>query len=901
MLQTFRDALTYIGYGSDLIRADYEYATLNKTRSADVIEGTSKIEMAAFSRYPPTYQDACIGITFTNGFRGRENILHHQYLGAPLIFEVDRDAKSVRAWSIHSDGPKELQAAFPINRVAEVFARREHSWGLDAMRALKRSGANALQADFFDALRLPRLDEEFQKSLRHLLEGVVDKIQKTYLLRFNSAPPINFLFPYLFRFMTAKVFLDRQDVEGWSTNFSPLELYKKADIHLAAKRAAPIPDEFFDSELLDAVWRAFGSGLCFQNISAAALAYIYESCFIDKATRVQLSIHSTPPQLVDFIINQLPIDKLADSGRKVMEPFCGSGVFLAAAMRRLGELNEHNLLGPKARHDYFKKRLVGIESEPLAMEVCQLRLTLSDYPMGNGWNLFPQDVFMWPEWDQELKSTDILLANPPFHSIPRDKRDTYQATKAVMPAEMLYRVMKRPPALMGLVLPPSFLTGPDYREANRALANAYRRVDYVELPENVFTYATRETVVVLCSDRRNQSNEPPANRQVTVTAKQVSKHTLGSFYQSGHALWTRTQVKTFNPEQQALPLRVDPPADIWELLNDAPKLNEIADIHMGIHWKPRSDGLKKTAPRTDVVSNIVREGFHRGCENMRGCLFPFSLCSPKYLSRREEDQDPANKAWRLPWEQPKVVCNRHRFQPGSPWRLVACADTEGLAFSQAYVAVWPTVSNISLFALTAVLCSPLANAYLFDCTPGPDNHVSKIRTVPLPPIAALASGGEIDRMAGALHAFRKENMEHELLQERLAVFDEMLIRMDATVLEAYGLPAEHERKLLDRFNAKKQQVARGVQARGGYIKSTFKEAVSLRDYLAITLDWEATNKRRGELIDKEYTAELNDAETAELDHLQILADQFINLEGIYQDLGASSLIAALKQKGIWKD
>ena len=206
ILQTFRGALAYIGYVPDLIRPDYEYATLNKTRGAEGVEGVSKIEMAAFSRYPSTYQDACIGITFTNGLHGRENVRRHQCLGAPLIFEVDGAAKLVRPWSIRSEGPKELLDAFPINRVPEVFAQHEHSWGLTAMRALKRGGAQAEQTNFFDALHLQWLDKEFQGSLRHLLEGVVEKIQKIYLYRFNRAPSVDHLFPYLFRFMTAKVF-----------------------------------------------------------------------------------------------------------------------------------------------------------------------------------------------------------------------------------------------------------------------------------------------------------------------------------------------------------------------------------------------------------------------------------------------------------------------------------------------------------------------------------------------------------------------------------------------------------------------------------------------------------------------------------------------------------------------
>ena len=50
-----------------------------------------------------------------------------------------------------------------------------------------------------------------------------------------------------------------------------------------------------------------------------------------------------------------------------------------------------------------------------------------------------------------------------------------------------------------------------------------------------------------------------------------------------------------------------------------------------------------------------------------------------------------------------------------------------------------------------------------------------------------------------------------------------------------------------------------------------EESLRLEDVLAITHDWETTNLRRVELIEKEISEKLTEAETAELQRLQKLA------------------------------
>lgn len=894
-LNDFDTALRDIGYPADLIRRDYRYATAADSY-ANPQSGTAEVEMAAFCRFPPTYRDACFGVTFSNGQQGVGNVARHRSLGASQVFEVNEDARVVTRWSMRAGGPPvPAGPGFPLARIREVFQEYRAAWNLESMRAAKRGGASAEQREFFDALLLPQLAREFQTQLRITLEGVVTSVQTNFAERFEG-DKANELFPFLFRLLTAKIFQDRQDMAGWEPNLSPQELYDKADEHLSDHHQGT-PGIVFDENLINAGWLQLSGGLQFANLSAADLAYIYESCFIDTETRKRLSIHSTPQEVADYVVEHLPLGELPEGGRKVLEPFCGSGVFLSAAMRRLGELTTRDLTDLDERHRYFRERLVGVEYEALAREVCRMRLTLSDYPNGNGWRLYSDDVFRWGGWESEDRPADIVLANPPFHSLLPADRANYHARKAVAPAELLRRVMRRPPEMLGMVLPPSFLTGPDYREANRELARTFKVIEYVELPAKVFVYAGRETTLLLCSGRR--SAQFTGARKVKINAKRVGKHLLDAFYHEGRISWEVTQTKTLSETDRNFTLRVDPPDDIWELLKKAPLLGEEATIRKGINWKARMDGLPARSRRTDVVSSRPLPGYHPGCEKSRGCLRQFSLCPPAFLSLREEDQNPADRAWDFAWDQPKVVCNRGRGRRESPWRLAAFADTLGLAFTQAYLCIWPR-ERIGPHALAAVLCGPLANLFMRERDTGADNRGETLKCLPLPPLSALAPDGPIDQLSAKLHRLSAPSGELDFGGEVAAHFEDLILRLDAAVLEAYSLPVKHERRILDQFSGWERPVSSRTPLPNAYFRTGFKTETTLADYLAITRDWRKHNDRRFQLIFQRRERALNPTESVELDRLQELTDKLIELEDIYSDKEANLLIEQLKQQGLWK-
>jgi hypothetical protein len=883
ILTSFKNALQSVGYESRLIADDYAFADFEGRQSV-----VHRVPLAAFSGYPCTYRNACIGLVFSDQQQmGSQWVHRHRALGAPLIFEVCKN--EVQAWGVGPDKAKRAGDAFGLDAVERIFHSKRTLWNPDTLGRLKTpSDAKPnRQLDFYDTGLMPVLAEFFRTKLKDLLERAFADTAECYKSVHHQQPAVAYLFPYLFRFVTAKIFMDRADAHGWDKLDDPLKILQKAEQHSGSGLLEKLPETFLDKRILAKAWSGISGTLHFQNLSVPDLADTYESSFINDKTRKELGVHSTPRGLADYIVEHLPWDDLPVDKRLVFEPFNGHGIFLACAMERLGRDLDPNLTPPQ-RHKYFQKMLVGVEKDPLAIEVCRLILTLSDYPNNNSWQLHPADVFTWPGWDDTLKSAAVVLANPPYEVFPTAERRRIGAVKDRPPAEFLHRLMRQPPPMLGLVLPQSFLTGPIYQDANRQIAQHYEQVSIVELPR-IFRYADNETIAILASKRRKQG------RQVIIHYAEVPPSKSDEFLEDFKVVSERSAKLDFLKAASSFTLWIPPKGSVFDCLTEAPTLGKIAKIRQGLHWIPRTDGKPRTAPRTDVASDIPQKGFQHGAEKMAGNLTQFQLRKLRYLSTLPEHHHSRDKAWRNPWAERKAVCNACRFERKSPWRLAAWADAEGLAFTKAYFAIWPQ-SGVSEFAIAAILCSPLASAFSFERDLDRSNRIATLEKLPMPAVDHLGSTGQIHRLAKNLQQLlSNEDFTHDAAQDNLI---EALVRLDAAVLDAYELPARVQRQLLNQFQGWKRPIAALFT---GYFPPQFKDVITLKDFVAIQYDYDTTNERRCDLIEKELSkSDLTSEEREELDHLQHLADLLVRLKDPYPLEELTGLISELKSKGKWK-
>ena len=388
----------------------------------------------------------------------------------------------------------------------------------------------------------------------------------------------------------------------------------------------------------------------------------------------------------------------------MFEPFSGHGVLLASAMLRLGE-DLDSSFPPAKRHEYFRKRLTGVEKDPFALEVCRLLLTLTDYPNHNNWDLHHDDVFSWEGWEQTMDSCDVVLSNPPYEAFKKEDKAAIGATKPNAPAEFLKRALKAPPAMLGVILPQSFLSSPFYREANRSIARHYGEVSIVELPK-LFRYADNETIALLAHGRREMGEK------VSVHYSEVLKGSEEEFLNDWKVSFARTQLLDVPTASQRISMRLVREGSVFDPLSSSTQLGDLCTVRKGVNWTARTDGRKQSEPRMDVASDRLKRGFIKGVEKMRGNLTQNAISRTRYLSILDKHQDPSTRAHKHPWTERKVACNAARFERHSPWRIAAYADSEGLAFTKQFFAIWPN-DGVSEYAISAILNSPIGNAFSF--------------------------------------------------------------------------------------------------------------------------------------------------------------------------------------------
>ncbi|MCP4216982.1 MAG: N-6 DNA methylase, partial [bacterium] len=179
----------------------------------------------------------------------------------------------------------------------------------------------------------------------------------------------------------------------------------------------------------------------FSVIPIEFVSNIYEF-FLGSEKQRKQGAYYTPPFLVDYILNQT-VDvhfqkEQTCSSCKVLDPACGSGIFLVETLRRL--IHRYRLLNPRrigdkaAYREDLKKLLrdniFGIDKDRDAIQVAifSLYITLLDYqepkeienfkfPELIGHNFFHSDFFATDApFNERLKKNgfDFILGNPPW-------------------------------------------------------------------------------------------------------------------------------------------------------------------------------------------------------------------------------------------------------------------------------------------------------------------------------------------------------------------------------------------------------------------------------------------------------------------------------------------------------
>ena len=181
------------------------------------------------------------------------------------------------------------------------------------------------------------------------------------------------------------------------------------------------------------LWRLYS----FNYLPIELISHIYEDFLTDENGQKKKGVVYTPPYLVQFLIDRvMPLDK-PFKDFKILDPACGSGIFLVAAFKRMIQWwrVRNNWKKPHIEDiDELKGLLLSniygcdIEDEAVRLSYFSVSLSLLDalspkeiwknvhFDNLMGKNLFSGDFFL-TLLERKLPSDfDLIIGNPPFQS-----------------------------------------------------------------------------------------------------------------------------------------------------------------------------------------------------------------------------------------------------------------------------------------------------------------------------------------------------------------------------------------------------------------------------------------------------------------------------------------------------
>jgi len=784
--------LRSIGYNGSLLEEDYKFPDWFSPQ-----RGEWSVAVAAFGQTPISYDSACLGVVQANGLRSQSLINRCRALGAPIILEVDRG--EIREWNVsRKENCHGLVETYPANRVGDMLASRAASWRPQSLLRLKNVGSYQWnqQLGLFVGL-LPELEEQIQRTLDPLLRDTLSRVKRSYVDSTDREPNSEQIFKLIFRTLTAKVFYDRQ-VSGFS------KLSGDSDELLAAvaKHYHDDTPRMLTREArqiaADRIWKDFD----FRNLSVEVLAQIWANTLVDEKTKRKLSIHRTSRTIVRYVVERIHFNSSGDDKRLILEPCSGSAVFLLGAMNVL----RPRLFGMDAveRHKYFVNRLAGIEADPFAVEISKLALTLADFPNPNGWNIEHGDVFNDSISAKYLSQAAVVLCNPPYSDFELDERTNSGSHYVQKPAAVLDKVLKHlhQEGVLGFVLPRNFVDGRGaYAEVREQIAKRFASVEITLLPDRAFDGADSEIAILIAQDPIPHKASYVINRKVNDGALHWSafedSHQVSSEYAAEMSI-----------EAAKRSLLVPELPEVWDFLVSYPTLGDFADVHRGIEWNiPLTENGAETGNRSELVRSRPAEGFRLGVAPQTHFRI-FEQPATAYLNLRLEMQ--RGSSWRHPWERPKAILNKAARSRGH-WRMAATPDSIGLACYQTYFGVWPKQDTFDEWLLSAILNSPVANAFVATREGKTDVTRETLLQIPFP----IFTEAQRIKLWGLIKEYQ--------------TLTSVMKQIDATVLSGYRMPPRIERQLLDFFRGQERPISHSFS---DYFPEDMSVYFSLSDFLS---------------------------------------------------------------------
>jgi len=776
-----RSHLRVLGYRGQLLAEDYAFSDLFRSSPTE-----RTVALAAFGQSPPTYENACFGVLAPNHSSGADLIYEHRSLGAPLAFEVRQDR--IVHWRVGTTPQKTKRLFdFGLEEIDRIFGEHGDEWKPRKLLRAKNipAVAKSVQSYLFDDELVPEIEGQIKRRLQPILENACATAQSLYRQARHHHPDHHQLFRLAFWLLAGKVFRDRG-------NEKFADLGKESDSDVVLQRVATYYGEPFKRFLIkpvrDLLHSKIWGGIDFRNLSFDVLTWLWSNTFVSEADRKAFGIHSTPRSVAKYIVETLPIERLDPNDRIVLEPCCGSGVFLLAAMQRLRDLLPLRL-SEDTRHRYLKRRLHGLDQESFGVEITKLSLMLADYPNPNGWKVKRADVFSSHTFTEKVRRARIVLCNPPFESMADTDKAAYGAQYKHKPAELLRRIVENAhkDAMLGFVVPHSVIDGSILSPLRQQLTDRFANIEVVSLPhEAIFSTARHPSALLLAHGRRTRGNST-----VALTHSEVAQEGWDEF-QSSFAVDCPRVRRMGSTEAASSGFRPPLLESLWESLSSCDTLTQAAsDIARGVEWKRFDKDIQ--------ISNTPLPGFIGGFHtSIDMCCFE----PPPYVFLDARPDNRKYKAWDRPWHLPKVICNSIRKSSTGPWQMTACAMDLKVYCTQNFTTIWPRAPWTPR-TLAAVINGPVACAYM--ASHASWKHMTKLNLGRLP-LPKLSQDQRVAIEALVVRYEQLASIKRDAVMSDTREIDaglvDVLKMIDGLVLHAYKLPMELLDEMLYLFDGK---------------------------------------------------------------------------------------------------
>lgn len=815
--------------------------------------------LIGFAHRPFDTRSACV-VVLPPGQLPSDEVIACRDVGASLLFTAGQARWDV--WSQTSAEPKHLQGLKP-SEVENYFRqhRQEYAPGtIFRAKSWQRAGEGQ-QLDFVDTGLLPMLEREAGSRLRGLFERMVEATMN--FLEWESVPDnpddAHWLTKANFWLLAAKLLHDKRVLRFINLDLHDVRtVFERVATHY--NRANPDPPKINGRlRALQEAARLVVTPPLFRNISAETLGVLYEEALISPTTRKLLGTHRTPTYLVDYMLARLGgwIEELGYKHCHIFEPACGHAPFLSSALRLVSDMLPASIADdPKKRHDFLKDHLRGCDNDSFALEIARLSLTLADIPNENGWVLNCGDMFSGSVLANETKSATVVLANPPFEKEQAAK--FFQRTVSAL----------QPGTVFGFVLPVNELTGSACAATRKQLLADCEIKEISVFPDRMFKFASVETGIVL--GRKHEAKRSPVS--VGIRFRRVRESKMTDFRDHYDDSWRDTVDADWLASANHYIFVVPELWKVWAVCHNHPHLEQFADIRQGFTHR-------SNFPIEKIESDSKKEGWSPGFADFQDVPETHLCPKTKWLNLNKEVI--LYPRGGLISNVPQVVMN---YAPVSRdvWRVKAFIDKLGHPARSRMLVIRPRERRIPLRCIWALCNSPIGNIYTFAQASKRDILVSLMRSMPVPDFGArdltaleAATRAYLDAASEFTSTYRKPSAKVNFLgakkSAKSSAFDQMQLgfpgqqldkkiaaarerlralhwRVDAEVLRLYALPPELERELLDAFDGVPRVGVPFEQIR--YIPREFRDVLTLDEFLRIADEWDVTETRRRELIEK---------------------------------------------------